>query len=112
MPRAASAVLGRPGELSFRTTWEAVLAEEPDVIVVAACGFSHDESVERTVGLDLPVRTVIVDGDAHFSRPAPRLADGVRQLAHLLHPERESPTRVFRSPSARLLAPGTYPRPE
>jgi hypothetical protein len=27
-----------------------------------------------------------VDGDAYYSRPAPRLADGVRQLAYLLHP--------------------------
>jgi hypothetical protein len=37
--------------------------------------------------LECPVRTVVVDGDAHFSRPAPRIADGVRQLAHLLHPD-------------------------
>ena len=81
------AVLGRPGELSFPTTWETVLADDPDVIVVAACGFSHDDAVGRTADLDLPVKTVIVDGDAHFSRPAPRLAEGVRQLAHLLHPE-------------------------
>jgi hypothetical protein len=29
---------------------------------------------------------VVVDGDAYYSRPAPRLADGVRQLAHLFHP--------------------------
>ena len=28
-----------------------------------------------------------VDGDSYYSRPAPRLADGVRQLGHLLHPE-------------------------
>jgi iron complex transport system substrate-binding protein len=80
-------VLGRPGELSFPTTWETVLADAPDVIIVAACGFSHDESVKRAADLDLPVKTVIVDGDAHFSRPAPRLTDGVRQLAHLLHPD-------------------------
>ena len=53
----------------------------------AACGFSLDEALERAGELRLPVRTVVVDGDAHFSRPAPRLAVGVRQLAHLLHPE-------------------------
>jgi hypothetical protein len=28
-----------------------------------------------------------VDGDSYYSRPAPRLADGVRQLAHLFHPQ-------------------------
>ena len=80
-------VLGTPGEYSFATTWETVLAEEPDVVVVAACGFSIEQALERTDDLRLPVRTVVVDGDAYFSRPAPRLADGVRQLAHILHPE-------------------------
>jgi iron complex transport system substrate-binding protein len=80
-------VLSRPGEYSFRTTWDAVLDEKPDLIVLAACGFSLEQSLERTRDLRLPVRTVVVDGDAHFSRPAPRLADGIRQLAHLVHPE-------------------------
>ncbi len=80
-------VLSRPGEYSFRTTWDAVLDEKPDLIVLAACGFSLEQSLERTRDLRLPVRTVVVDGDAHFSRPALRLADGIRQLAHLVHPE-------------------------
>ena len=80
-------ILSRPGEFSFATTWETVLAASPDVVVLAACGFSVDQALERTHELALPVRTVVVDGDAHFSRPAPRLADGVRQLGHLLHPD-------------------------
>jgi iron complex transport system substrate-binding protein len=80
-------VLSRPGEYSFATTWETVLAEEPELIVLAACGFSLQQSLERLPDLRLPVRTVVVDGDAHFSRPAPRIADGIRQLAHLIHPD-------------------------
>jgi iron complex transport system substrate-binding protein len=80
-------VLSRPGEYSFATTWETVLAEEPELIVLAACGFSLQQSVGRMHNLRLPVRTVVVDGDAHFSRPAPRIADGIRQLAHLIHPD-------------------------
>lgn len=79
-------LLSRPGEYSFATTWEAVLAEEPELIVLAACGFDIEQAVARTGELRLPVRTVVVDGDAYYSRPAPRIADGVRQLAHLLHP--------------------------
>ena len=63
-----------------------MLGEEPELIVLAACGFSLEQALERTTELRLPVRTVVVDGDAHFSRPAPRVADGVRQLAHLIHP--------------------------
>jgi iron complex transport system substrate-binding protein len=80
-------LLSKPGEYSFATTWEAVLDEEPELIVLAACGFSLEQALERTDELRLPVRTIVVDGDAHFSRPAPRVADGVRQLAHLVHPE-------------------------
>jgi iron complex transport system substrate-binding protein len=82
-----SNVLSKPGEMSFPTTWDAVLAERPELIVVAACGFSLQQSLERAHDLRLPTRTVVVDGDSHFSRPAPRIADGIRQLAHLIHPE-------------------------
>jgi iron complex transport system substrate-binding protein len=80
-------VLSSPGEYSFATTWATVLGAAPELIVVAACGFSLDQAVARADGLRLPVRTVVVDGDAHFSRPAHRLADGVCQLAHLIHPD-------------------------
>jgi iron complex transport system substrate-binding protein len=80
-------VLSKPREYSFATSWETVLEEEPEIIVLAACGFSLEQALERTSELRLPVRTVVVDGDSHFSRPAPRVADGVRQLAHLIHPD-------------------------
>jgi iron complex transport system substrate-binding protein len=80
-------VLSKPGEYSFATTWDQVLAERPDLVVLAACGFSLEQSLERARKLKLPVRTVVVDGDAHFSRPAPRIADGIRQLGHLIHPD-------------------------
>jgi iron complex transport system substrate-binding protein len=79
-------LLSRPGEYSFATTWEEVLAQDPELIVLAACGFGVEQALERCGELCLPVRTVVVDGDAYYSRPAPRIADGVRQLAHLLHP--------------------------
>jgi iron complex transport system substrate-binding protein len=82
-----SNVLSRAGEYSFPTTWDGVLAEEPDLIVLAACGFDIAQSLDPARDLRLPVRTVVVDGDAHFSRPAPRVADGILQLAHLLHPD-------------------------
>jgi iron complex transport system substrate-binding protein len=83
-----SSVLGSAGEYSVRTSWEAVLDADPKLVVVAACGFDVERTMARAGGLRLPVPTVVVDGDAYFSRPAPGLADGVRQLGHLLHPER------------------------
>jgi iron complex transport system substrate-binding protein len=80
-------VLSSPAEYSFATTWETVIAAEPELVVMAACGLHLEEAVAHTGDLRLPMRTVVVDGDAYFSRPAPRLADGVRQLAYLIHPE-------------------------
>jgi iron complex transport system substrate-binding protein len=80
-------LLSSPARPSFATTWDQVIDSEPELIVLAACGFDLEQSLERCGSLRLPVPTVVVDGDAYFSRPAPRLADGVRQLGHLLHPE-------------------------
>jgi iron complex transport system substrate-binding protein len=80
-------VLGRPGQPSRSTSWQEVLALEPELVIVGPCGFSAEEAAARAAGLKLPCPAVAVDGDAYYSRPAPRLAAGVRQLAHLLHPE-------------------------
>jgi iron complex transport system substrate-binding protein len=80
-------VLGRPGKPSRSTSWREVLALEPELVILGPCGFDADEAAARAAGLGLPVRAVAVDGDSYYSRPAPRLAEGVRQLAHLLHPE-------------------------
>ncbi len=79
-------VLGRPGKPSFTTSWEAVRAAEPELIVVAACGFDARRAAEEAAGLDFPAPAVAVDANAYYSRPSPRLAEGVRQLAHMLHP--------------------------
>jgi iron complex transport system substrate-binding protein len=81
-------VLGRAGEASFTTTWEAVRAAEPELIVLAPCGFDARRGAQEAAGLDLPATAVAVDANAYYSRPSPRVADGVRQLAHLLHPHR------------------------
>jgi iron complex transport system substrate-binding protein len=80
-------ILGRAGEPSYPTTWDEVLAAEPELVVIAPCGFGAEEAAERAAGLTLPCPAVAVDGDSYYSRPAPRVADGVRQLAHLFHPD-------------------------
>jgi iron complex transport system substrate-binding protein len=83
-------VLGQPGQPSFRTNWEAVRRLEPEVVVLACCGFDVDRTVRelrraRVPNLGCPI--VAVDANAYYSRPAPRVADGVMQLAHLFHPD-------------------------
>ena len=81
-----SDVLGRAGRPSFPVTWDAVRAAQPELVIVAACGFDADRGAEEAYAADLPAPTVAVDANAYYSRPAPRVAEGVRQLGHLLHP--------------------------
>ena len=79
-------VMGRAGEPSFRTSWPEVVALEPDLLVLAPCGFDRERTLseaERLVGLpDCPA--VAVDANSYFSRPGPRVAEGVEILAGLL----------------------------
>ena len=83
----AEDILGCPGQPSHPTSWEEVVMLEPELVIVGPCGFGIDEAAARAADLDLPCPVVAVDGDAYYSRPAPRLAAGVRQLAHLIHPD-------------------------
>jgi iron complex transport system substrate-binding protein len=91
-------VAGMSGEPSYRMRWTDVAALEPDVVLLAPCGFDLDRTLTEVVTLDLSAnllgtparrdsRVFAVDANAHFSRPGPRLVDGVELLAYLLHPE-------------------------
>ncbi len=80
-------VLGRSGQPSHATTWETVFALEPELVIVGPCGFDAETASSRAEGIEWTCRAVAVDGDGYYSRPAPRLADGIRQLAHLFHPD-------------------------
>ena len=98
-------VLGRAGEPSRMTSWDEVLALEPELVIVGPCGFGVEEAAARAVDLELPCPAVAVDGDAYYSRPAPRLAAGVRQLAHLLHPEAAPDPGLPAIPLRRAVTP-------
>jgi iron complex transport system substrate-binding protein len=86
-------VLGLPGEHSEERTWDEVRAGQPDVVVVMPCGFDaplayreaemhHEELASLGAG-----EVVAVNAAAYFSRPGPRIVDGLELLAHILHPE-------------------------
>jgi iron complex transport system substrate-binding protein len=86
------AILGEPGRPSHPTTWDAVSAADPELVVIAPCGFDAMEAARRSTAVDFELvapnaRIVVVDGDGYYSRPGPRLAAGVQQLGHLLHPD-------------------------
>jgi iron complex transport system substrate-binding protein len=80
-------VLGRAGRPSFSVTWDAVADREPELVVVAACGFDARRGAAEAEAVQLGMPWVAVDANAYYSRPAPRVAEGVRQLGFLLHPE-------------------------
>lgn len=82
-----SEVLGRAGEASFRTTWARVQAAEPELVVLAPCGLDASRAAREAELPPLGCPAVAVDASAYFSRPSPRVADGVTQLGYLFHPE-------------------------
>jgi iron complex transport system substrate-binding protein len=89
----ATAVLGSSGTPSARVTWEQIAAAAPDVVVFMPCGYDVEAaSREGLLLLERPElmaasQFFAVDASAYFSRPGPRLVDGVEILASLLHPD-------------------------
>jgi iron complex transport system substrate-binding protein len=86
-------VLGFAGEHSEERSWEEVRATQPDVVIVMPCGFdaqiAHREAEMHrdqlaAVGAG---EVVAVNAAAYFSRPGPRIVDGLELLAHILHPD-------------------------
>ncbi|HXV82369.1 MAG TPA: cobalamin-binding protein [Candidatus Binatia bacterium] len=91
-------VLGRKSEPSAKIYWNKVLEVAPDVIVLMPCGFDVSQTLRGAPVLkhlegwhDLPAvkagNVFAVNGHALFSRPGPRLVDGLELLAHIIHPE-------------------------
>jgi iron complex transport system substrate-binding protein len=80
-------VLGRAGAPSYPTSWKAVREQQPELVVVAPCGFDHIRAAREAGSVLFGCRAVAVDSNAYYARPAPRLADGTAQLAFLIHPD-------------------------
>jgi iron complex transport system substrate-binding protein len=87
-------LLGLPGEPSEQRTWEDVRAARPEVVVVAPCGYDiergqaeADAYAGQLASLGAK-RIVVADAAAWFSRPGPRLIEGLEWLARALHPDR------------------------
>jgi len=91
-------VLGQPGEPSAKIEWRQVTEARPEVILLMPCGFD----VRRTVKESTPLRSLpgweqipavrsgnvyAMNGSAYFSRPGPRLVNGLEILARIIHPE-------------------------
>jgi iron complex transport system substrate-binding protein len=90
-------VIAGPGDSSRRLTWEQVEAADPDFVVVMPCGFDEAGArLQMELATDRPEwrrlravragRVHPVDANGCFSRPGPRLVDGIEQLAAIFHP--------------------------
>ena len=97
-------VLGTAGEKSRVLGWSEAGAARADVAVAMPCGYGAELAAGETrpwldqlAALGV-TRVVAVDASSYFSRPGPRLVDGVELLAHVLHPD-----RVEAPPPGRLV---------
>ncbi len=82
-------VLGEPGTRSREFDWNELREARPDFfVIVMPCGWDARRAAkEAHLVPDVGAHVVAVDGNAYFSRPGPRLIDGVELLASLLHPD-------------------------
>lgn len=96
MAGARPVIVEEPGRFS-EVGWDDVVAADPEVVVILPCGFdvarSLDELREPTLAAGLrrmravrEGRCFVLDGNAYFNRPGPRLADSAELLASVLHP--------------------------
>jgi len=111
-------LIGQEAQPSRTIAWNDLVEANPDVLVIACCGFN----VERT-RQDLPIlaanpgfddlacvrsgRVYLIDGNSYFSRPGPRLVDGLEILAHALHPQVHPLPGGL--PAALQVCQGAYP---
>ncbi len=89
-------IMGTRDAPSYTSDWDSLKVLEPDVLVIACCGFSEGRTrlelthtaVDQTLDdfKAAGTRVFVLDGNALFSRPGPRLVDSLELLAHHLHP--------------------------
>jgi iron complex transport system substrate-binding protein len=91
-------VLGRAGEPGFRSDWDSVLSSNAEAVVLMPCGYNLRQTIDEFRSMRLPEawerlpavekgRVFAVHASAYFSRPGPRLVEGIEILTHVLHPE-------------------------
>jgi iron complex transport system substrate-binding protein len=85
-------VLGQMNQPSREVGWNEVAAAQPDIVILMPCGFSVERTLAEIASLSgLPnnwsralaswPHTYVVDAGSYFSRPGPRLVEGLELLA-------------------------------
>jgi iron complex transport system substrate-binding protein len=94
--------LGYIGEPSVRIEWEKIFVAQPEVILITPCGYDINRAAEEFAQMSLPEgwndlpavrqgRVFVSDSNSYFSRPGPRLAEGVAIIARAIHPNVDIP---------------------
>ena len=89
--------LGKVRTPSFRVHLQDVVEAEPDILLIAPCGYSAQQARDEYLSMELPEpwkampavrngRVYSLEASSYFSRPGPRLVTGVEALAKLFHP--------------------------
>lgn len=95
-------VLGKARTPSFRVPLQDIVEAEPDILLIAPCGYGSQQALIEYLSLDLPEqwnampavrngRVYALEANSYFSRPGPRLVTGIEALAKLFHPAIEVP---------------------
>ena len=90
--------IGRPGEPSFKVTWDDIVEFAPQMLFIMPCGYDIEKTLKEIDTLSsndgwfaLPATNrgeiYLMDANSYFSRPGPRVVDGLEILAKTIHPE-------------------------
>ena len=99
-------VMGKAGDRSITTTYQAIRESEPDVMVLIPCGYREEDVIKQLAATKFPANwrsiPAIINGEvwtldasSYFSRPGPRVVDGVEILAKILHPSIFGPPQEY-----------------
>jgi len=90
--------LGNLGRPSQKISWNRVVEYQPEIIILSPCGYDlKGVKAESHVLASYPdwekipaymnSKIYAVNASAYFSRPGPRVVDGLELLAYIIHPE-------------------------
>lgn len=92
-------LVSKAGKSSFKTTWDEILESSPDYLIIMPCGFDVEKTLDAIEEVISGVKQwnalravkkghcYIVDANSYFSRPSPRVVDGIELLAGIIHPD-------------------------
>lgn len=90
-------LIGKKGKKSEPVTWSQIIKANPDILILAPCGFSIKRT-KKELGLIIKNpqfgqltayqsnQVYLVDGNAYLTRPGPRIVDGIEILAEIFYP--------------------------